>query len=181
MVVPVKVEYKHHVPGFVHSSSASGATVFIEPAETLELNNEVRTLLFQEQREIEKILRTITGQVREIRSQLLESIELLARLDFVHAKARYSVEILGSQPVVKGSGAMVLSEARHPVLLQKHTYDEVVPLTVTIGDLYNTLIISGPNAGGKSVALKTVGLLSLMVQFGFHAPLIALHGFLGSL
>ncbi len=171
MVVPVKVEHKHHVPGFVHSSSASGATVFIEPAETLELNNEVRTLLFQEQREIEKILRTITGQVREIRSQLLESIELLARLDFVHAKARYSIEILGSQPVVKGCGAMVLSEARHPVLLQKHTYDEVVPLTVTIGDLYNTLIISGPNAGGKSVALKTVGLLSLMVQCGIHVPI----------
>ncbi|MEE9224937.1 MAG: endonuclease MutS2 [Bacteroidota bacterium] len=170
MVIPVKVEHKHHVPGFVHSSSASGATVFIEPAETLELNNEIRTLLFQEQREIERILRTLTQQVREVRIQLVESLGLLAELDFLYAKGRYSIEILGSHPIVKESGALVLREGRHPILLQKHRYDEVIPLTVTLGDRFKTLIISGPNAGGKSVALKTVGLLSLMVQCGIHVP-----------
>ena len=170
MVIPVKVEHRHHVPGFVHSSSASGATVFIEPAETLDLNNEVRTLQFREQREIENILRALTGQVKEIRLTLLESVDLLARIDFVHAKARYSVEILGSQPLLRESGPLILSEARHPVLLQKHKFDEVIPLSVTLGGQYNTLIISGPNAGGKSVALMTVGLLCLMVQCAIHIP-----------
>jgi DNA mismatch repair protein MutS2 len=170
MVVPVKVEHKHHVPGFIHSSSSSGATVFIEPAETLEMNNGIRTLRFAEQREVERILRNLTGQIREARAELLSSIHALARLDFIFAKGKYSIEILGSQPVITDHAPLVLLQARHPILLQKHNRDDVVPLDLELGKDFYTLIITGPNAGGKTVALKTVGLLSLMLITGLHVP-----------
>jgi DNA mismatch repair protein MutS2 len=170
MVVPVKVEHKHHVPGFIHSSSSSGATVFIEPAETLEMNNEIRTLRFAEQREVERILRALTSQIRERKADLLPSIQALARLDFIFAKGKYSVEIMGSQPVISDQGPLVLLHARHPILLQKHNRDDVVPLDLELGKDFQTLIITGPNAGGKTVALKTVGLLSLMLNCGLHIP-----------
>ena len=170
MVIPVKVEHKHHVPGFIHSSSATGATVFIEPAETLEVNNEIRTLQFSEQREVERILRALTSQVRGARNELLSNIDILAQIDFSFAKAKYSTEIIGAQPMVTSRGPIRLLQARHPILLQKHKRDGVVPLTIEIGNQFNTLVITGPNAGGKTVALKTVGLLSLMVACGFHVP-----------
>jgi DNA mismatch repair protein MutS2 len=170
MVVPVKVEHKHHVPGFIHSSSLSGATVFIEPAETLEMNNEIRTLRFAEQREVERILRALTAQIREARAELISSIHALGRLDFVFAKAKYSIEILGSQPVIADHGPLMLLQARHPILLQKHNRGDVVPLDLELGKDFHTLIITGPNAGGKTVALKTVGLLSLMLNCGLHIP-----------
>jgi DNA mismatch repair protein MutS2 len=170
MVVPVKVEHKHHVPGFIHSSSSSGATVFIEPAETLEMNNGIRTLRFAEQREVERILRNLTAQIREARAELLSSIHALARLDFIFAKGKYSIEILGSQPVIADRGQLMLLQARHPILLQKHNRDDVVPLDLELGNDFYTLIITGPNAGGKTVALKTVGLLSLMLISGLHIP-----------
>ncbi|MEK6570751.1 MAG: endonuclease MutS2, partial [Bacteroidota bacterium] len=170
MVIPVKVEHKHHVPGFIHSSSATGATVFIEPAETLEVNNEIRTLQFSEQREVERILRTLTAQIRGARNELLSNIDILAQIDFSFAKAKYSTEIIGAQPMVTSRGPIRLLQARHPILLQKHKRDGVVPLTIEIGNQFNTLVITGPNAGGKTVALKTVGLLSLMVACGFHVP-----------
>jgi DNA mismatch repair protein MutS2 len=170
MVVPVKVEHKHHVPGFIHSSSSSGATVFIEPAETLEMNNGIRTLRFAEQREVERILRGLTGQIREARADLLSSILALARLDFIFAKGKYSIEILGSQPVITDHAPLTLLQARHPILLQKHNRDDVVPLDLELGKDFYTLIITGPNAGGKTVALKTVGLLSLMLISGLHVP-----------
>jgi DNA mismatch repair protein MutS2 len=170
MVVPVKVEHKHHVPGFIHSSSASGATVFIEPADTLEMNNEIRTLRFSEQREIENILRNLTRQVREIGTELLIDVEVLAQLDFDFAKAKYSIEILGSLPQVTDHGPLMLHDARHPILLQMHARDQVVPLTLELGKSFQTLIITGPNAGGKTVALKTVGILTLMVACGLHIP-----------
>jgi DNA mismatch repair protein MutS2 len=170
MVVPVKVEHKHHVPGFIHSSSSSGATVFIEPAETLEMNNEIRTLRFAEQREVERILRALTAQVREARAELISSIHALGRLDFIFAKGKYSIEILGSQPVITDHAPLMLLQARHPILLQKHNRDDVVPLDLELGKDFYTLIITGPNAGGKTVALKTVGLLSLMLISGLHVP-----------
>jgi len=170
MVVPVKIEHKHHVPGFIHSSSASGATVFIEPAETLEMNNEIRTLRFSEQREVERILRGLTSQVRGIRVELLSNVEILSQLDFDFAKAKYSIETLGSSPEVSDQGPLTLRDARHPILLQKHARDQVVPLTLELGKDFQTLIITGPNAGGKTVALKTVGILTLMAACGLHIP-----------
>jgi DNA mismatch repair protein MutS2 len=170
MVIPVKTEHKNRVHGFIHSASASGATVFIEPSETLDLNNEIRSLQFQEQREIERILRALTEQVGNLRAPLLLNIKLLAELDALHAKAKYSIEILGVEPELHESGAMKLAHARHPILMQTHGRDATVALDIEIGNDFNTLIISGPNAGGKSVAMKTVGVLSLMAQCGLHIP-----------
>lgn len=170
MVIPVKIEHKNRVHGFIHSESASGATVFIEPSETLELNNDIRNLQFQEQREIERILKALTDQVGNLREQLLANLRLLALLDLIHAKAKYSIEILGVEPQVSDTGVMKLVQARHPILMRTHGRDATVPLDIELGNNFNTLIISGPNAGGKSVAMKTVGLLSLMAQCGLHIP-----------
>ncbi len=170
MVIPVKAEHKNRVHGFIHSASSSGATVFIEPSETLDLNNEIRSLQFQEQREIERILRALTKQVGESRDALISNLQLLARLDALNAKAKYSIEILGVEPEVCQSGSIKLIQARHPILLQTHGRDSTVPLDLELGTSYHTLVISGPNAGGKSVAMKCVGLLSLMVQSGLHIP-----------
>lgn len=170
MVIPVKAEHKNRVHGFIHSASASGATVFIEPSETLELNNEIRSLQFQEQREVERILKVLTAQVAELRAALLANLTILAQLDLLRAKAKYSIEILGVQPVVNAAGPIRLIQARHPLLMIKHGYKETVPLDLELGDRFRTLLISGPNAGGKSVTLKCVGLLMLMVQAGLHIP-----------
>ncbi len=170
MVLPVKVEYKSQVPGFIHSASASGATVFIEPAETLEMNNEIRNLQFEEQREIERILRKLTDQIREVKDALLQNCIILGEIDCIYAKAMYSIEIIGFQPILNSGGPLRLYDARHPVLLQRHRRDDVIPLSLTLGETYRTLVITGPNAGGKSVAMKTVGILALMVQSGLHIP-----------
>lgn len=170
MVIPVKAEHKNRVHGFIHSASSSGATVFIEPSETLDLNNEIRNLQFQEQREIERILRELTRQVGELRDQLLANSAILAELDLLYAKAKYSIEILGVAPEINMSGPVKFIEARHPILLQSHGRDGTVPLNLELGNSYNTLVISGPNAGGKSVAMKSVGLLTLMAQCGLHIP-----------
>jgi DNA mismatch repair protein MutS2 len=170
MVIPVKVEHKKHVPGFIHSASASGATVFIEPTETLELNNEIRSLQFQEQREVERILRELTGQIGEQRDALLRNLDLLAALDALQAKAKYSIEILGVAPAITIGGTVRLQKARHPVLLIHHGMQGAVPLDLEIGGSYSTLVISGPNAGGKSVAMKCLGVIVLMAQAGLHIP-----------
>ena len=170
MVIPVKVEQKRSVPGFIHSSSASGSTVFIEPAETLSLNNEIRELHFKEQREIEKILRLLTLQVREVFPDLLKSLDELQHLDLIYAKARYSIEIKGNKPFLKEFGSLKIVEARHPILLLRHSREKIIPLSIELGNGYNTLLITGPNAGGKSVAMKTIGVLALMLQCGLHLP-----------
>ncbi|HWP82051.1 MAG TPA: endonuclease MutS2 [Bacteroidota bacterium] len=170
MVIPVKTEYKKRVPGFIHSSSASGATVFIEPAETLELNNELREVQIREQREIERILKALTSQVGEQRESLEESLNALIDLDLLWAKAKYSIEIQGSTPKLSEGRTLRLYQARHPVLLERHKREEVVPLDFPMDDSTTTVLITGPNAGGKSVALKTVGLLALMTQAGLHIP-----------
>ena len=170
LVIPVKSEFKRQVPGFIHSTSASGATTFIEPAETLDLNNQLRELQLSEQREILKILSELTGQVREIRESLEESLAVLTELDGLSARARYSVEILGNAPLVAAGGILRLVEARHPGLLQRHPREEVVPLWLEFAGDVRTLLITGPNAGGKSVALKSVGLLALCAQSGLHVP-----------
>jgi DNA mismatch repair protein MutS2 len=170
MVLPIKSEYKNNVEGFIHSSSQSGQTVFIEPSETLQMNNEIRSLHFEEQREIEKILRELSKQIAEQRNELLENVGILHYLEMIEAKARYSIEINGTSPKIIEEGNTYLEDARHPLLLNKHSWKEVVPLTIEIGNDWKTLLITGPNAGGKSVTLKTIGLLLTMVQAGFHIP-----------
>lgn len=170
MVVPVKTEHKNHVPGFIHSSSASGATVFIEPAETLDLNNALTELQLSEQREVVRILTELTAQVREIRLQLEPTLATLATLDLVFGKGKYSIEILGNPPSISNTAKIRLVQARHPVLLQRHRRDEVVPLDLELGGDMRTLVITGPNAGGKSVAMKTIGILVLCAQAGLHIP-----------
>ena len=169
-VIPVKTEFKHRVAGFIHSTSASGATVFVEPAETLDVNNSVRELQFREQREVDRILKELTGQVETIKEPLENSLSTLALIDLLAAKARYSIETMGSAPRINRSGIIKLTEARHPILLQSHDRSAVVPLSLEMGGDVKTLIITGPNAGGKSVALKTVGLLAMLAQSGVHIP-----------
>ena len=168
MVIPVKSEHKSHVPGFIHSSSASGQTVYIEPAETLDLNNALKELQLREQREVYKILSALTGQVRDTRQNLEENLSTLTALDLLSAKARYSIEVLGNPPAVSEEPVIKLFQARHPVLLQRHKRDEIVPLDFEIGREVSTILITGPNAGGKTVALKTVGLLTLCAMAGIH-------------
>ncbi len=170
MVIPVKTEFKRNVPGFIHSSSASGATTYIEPAESLELNNLMRELMLEEQREIERILKTLTQQVRDIRQPLMQSYEALVTLDVLFAKGRYSIEIIGSAPTIIQHPTIELVNARHPVLVLRHKREEVIPLNLNLDQKIKTLVITGPNAGGKSVAMKTVGLLVLCVQSGIHIP-----------
>jgi len=170
LVIPVKTEHKNRVPGFIHSSSSSGATVYIEPSETLEANNDLRTLQFQEQREVERILKMLSDQVREVRTELQDNMRILGKIDFFIAKAKYSVEIMGSEPIIKEHGRWSITGARHPILLSSHKRDEVVPLDLNVDEQTKTIIVTGPNAGGKSVALKTVGLLSVMLQSGCHVP-----------
>ena len=170
MVVPVKIEHKNHVPGFIHTSSASGATVFIEPAETLDLNNALTELQLSEQREIARILGELTTQVSAIRAEFEPSLALLAILDLTFAKAKYSIEVLGNPPAIETGQRIELLQARHPVLLQRHRREDVIPFDLELGGDVRTLVITGPNAGGKSVAMKSIGLLALCAQSGLHIP-----------
>ncbi|MBS1517615.1 MAG: endonuclease MutS2 [Bacteroidetes bacterium] len=171
-VIPVKAENKRAVHGIIHSSSSTGATVFIEPSETIELNNEITELYFEEKREIESILRELASQLSSNISEIKNNIGILAEIDFLQAKARYSIETISSKPVISDSHINLIN-AFHPVLLQTHKRAEVVPLDINLGNEFNTLVISGPNAGGKTVVLKTVGLIQLMLQSGLHIPAAA--------
>ncbi|MEO8447823.1 MAG: hypothetical protein ABI528_10030, partial [bacterium] len=168
-VIPVKAENKRNVEGIIHSSSASGATVFIEPTESINMNNELTELHFEEKREVEKILRELAKQLAVHIEELRINSGILAELDFIQAKARYAIEIIAVKPVISNS-FLNLVNAFHPLLLQTHKRNEVVALNLKLGDEFNTLIISGPNAGGKTVVLKTVGLIQLMLQSGILVP-----------
>ena len=169
-VIPIKTEHKHHVPGFIHSSSASGATVFIEPAESLELNNSLRELQLREQREIYRILADLTSQVSKIREPLEMSFTALTELDVIFARGKYSIEIIGNPPSIAATPCIKLHNARHPILLRHLNRDKVIPFSIELGENVETVVITGPNAGGKTVALKTVGLLALCAQAGIHIP-----------
>ncbi|CUT00060.1 endonuclease MutS2 [Candidatus Kryptobacter tengchongensis] len=171
LVIPIKVEHKRHVPGVVHGTSSTGLTVFIEPAEIVELNNEILQLQFQEQKEIERILRELTNKVRENLQYLQTNINILAKLDFIYAKAKFALQIDGYAPEISDDGPIVLNSAYHPILLLRHGRNKVVPLDFKLGDSSSVLVIAGPNSGGMTVALKTVGLLTIMTQAGIPVPL----------
>lgn len=164
-VVPVKQEYRSQVPGIVHDQSASGATLFIEPMPVVEANNEVRTLLAEEKQEITRILTELSNAVGGQAEELLYALENLARLDFIMAKARYSASLDAWAPRIVPEARLDIRQGRHPLLPGK-----AVPISISLGEAFDMLVITGPNTGGKTVSLKTVGLLVLMAHAGLHVP-----------
>lgn len=169
LVIPVKVENKRKVPGIIHSTSASGVTAFIEPSETIEMNNELTELQYEEKREIERILRELTKKLADNCSELLSNVKIISELDFLYAKAKYAIEINASKPDFDEKKINLIN-AYHPLLLEQLKIDNVVPLNFYIDENINTVVITGPNAGGKTVALKTIGLLQLMLQKAIFVP-----------
>lgn len=164
--LPVKAEYKNNFQGMIHDQSATGSTVFIEPMGVVNLNNELRQLTIKENEEIEKILATLSASIAEHTEEIYNDLIVLSELDFIFARAALSKSLKCSEPVFSDKGIINLKCARHPLLNQK----TVVPINITLGDEYNLLVVTGPNTGGKTVSLKTTGLLSLMGQAGLHIP-----------
>jgi len=173
LCIPLLAENKRKLKGFVHDESASGQTVFVEPEEVFTLNNKVRDLEFDRRREIIKILTALTDEIRPYVPLLLSYHSLLTKLDFVRAKALFAIEIEGEMPQVVNEARLKLVNARHPLLYLsfKKEGKTVVPLNVQIDEHTRIVVVSGPNAGGKSVCMKTVGLLQLMVQAGLLIPI----------
>lgn len=169
MVIPVKAEHKRQIRGFIHSESATGQTVYIEPEQTLELNNEIITLGFAEKREIERLLKDVTALIGRNSDKIKDSLLTISYVDTVFARAKYSIEIIGSFPTIKNDLDFHINDARHPVLLKKLGRDKTIPLNFKL-DEQRVIVITGPNAGGKTVVLKTIGLLSLLLQSGIHIP-----------
>ncbi|MCJ7552630.1 MAG: endonuclease MutS2, partial [Ignavibacteriaceae bacterium] len=169
MVIPVKVEHKRHLRGFIHSESSTGQTVYIEPEETLELNNDIVSLSFAERREVERLRKELTKYIGQNAIDLKRSLDVIAYIDSVFARAKYSLEIIGSFPEIDTKKKISIKDARHPLLIKKLGRKVTVPLDVDL-DNSKVIIITGPNAGGKTVVLKTIGLLSLMLQSGIHIP-----------
>src|SRR6266566_3946233 len=164
-VIPVRAESRGQVRGIVHDQSASGATVFVEPMVVVELNNTLRQLQIEEQQEIERVLRVLSGEIGHEAEALEAAVELLAEVDMHLAKARYARLMRCSEPRLNDQGRIDLRNARHPLLTGK-----VVPINFHLGREFFMVVITGPNTGGKTVALKTVGLLTLMAQAGLHIP-----------
>lgn len=164
--LPVKAEYKSQVPGMVHDQSATGSTLFIEPAAVVKLNNDIRELELKEQAEIEAILAELSAKASEFTDELLMDFQVLTTLDFIFAKAQMSKQYKCSCPVMNTNNYINIKKGRHP-LIDPH---KVVPIDIYLGKDFNLLIITGPNTGGKTVSLKTVGLLTLMAQSGLHIP-----------
>ena len=165
-VIPVKQEHRSSVPGIVHDQSGTGATLFVEPQAIVNLNNELRQLELDEKAEINRILADLSGGVSEHYHDLMNNQNLLLQLDLFMAKGRLSIAMDGEEPEVSEDGIMDLKSACHPLIDKK----KVVPISISIGEHYRTLVITGPNTGGKTVTLKTAGLLPLMAQTGLHIP-----------
>lgn len=164
--LPVKAEYRSQVPGMIHDQSKAGSTYFIEPVSVVRLNNEIRELELKEVEEINRILASLSAMCGNYTAELEEDYRILSILDFIFAKAKLSIEYKGSRPVMNTDRHINIRKGRHPLIDAK----KVVPIDIYIGERYNQLIITGPNTGGKTVTLKTVGLFSIMAQAGLHIP-----------
>lgn len=165
-VVPVKSECKSSVPGLVHDVSATGSTYFIEPISAVNANNALRELELQEQKEIERILSELSAEAASHKDDIVSNVSILVRLDVIFAKARLAYSMGAWAPSMNDKGIINLHNARHPLIDPKH----VVPISLSLGDEFDTMIITGPNTGGKTVTLKTIGLLTLMAECGLHIP-----------
>ena len=164
-VIPVRSDARGVIRGLVHDHSSSGATLYIEPLQTTDLNNRWRELQLQEHEEIERILAYISGRIAVQAPAITVAVQTLGALDLVFAKARYGIATQGSVPLIVDDATVVLENARHPLLS-----GTVVPITIRLGDDFRVLLVTGPNTGGKTVALKTMGLLTLMAQTGIPVP-----------
>ena len=165
-VVPVKAECKGSMPGLVHDVSSSGATLFVEPMGVVQANNELKELEAREKKEIDRILRQLSAACAGSMENILWDYDILVHLDVIFARAQLSYQLNASRPEVRRRGGVTLRRARHPLLDQARA----VPITVELGQQFDTLVITGPNTGGKTVTLKTIGLLCLMAQCGLHIP-----------
>lgn len=165
-VVPVKQEYRSQIPGIVHDQSASGATLFVEPMAVVELNNELRKATSAERDEVNRILLELGGRIAPHSRDLEENLRVLGRIDFLFAKARLSARMDGAEPQLTSRPALHILRGRHPLIAA----EKVVPLDITLGEDFDAVILTGPNTGGKTVTLKTVGLFVLMSQSGLHLP-----------
>lgn len=165
-VIPVKQEYRAHFGGIVHDQSGSGATLFIEPEAVLQANNKLRELKLREQKEIDRILRELSAKAGEQAHLLIGDAETVGLLDFIFAKAAFADTYMGTLPAMNDEGKLLLKRARHPLIPQK----QVVPIDIELGEAFSAIIVTGPNTGGKTVSLKTIGLLSLMAMSGLFVP-----------
>ena len=165
-VVPVKAEFRGSMPGLVHDVSSSGATIFVEPMGVVQANNELKELEAKEKKEIERILRELSAQAAGCCGDILSDYDLLVGLDLIFARGQLSYQMNASRPEIRRNGSVSLRHARHPLL----DTGRAVPISIELGQRFDTLVITGPNTGGKTVSLKTLGLLTLMAQCGLHIP-----------
>ena len=165
-VVPVRQEFRAQIPGLVHDQSGSGATLFVEPMAVVEINNELKELLGREREEIHRILLELTAQIGRNAAEILQAVETMAQLDFIFAKAKLSSNTHASPPTILPKGELRIVRGRHPLIDPK----KVVPIDLQLGGAFTSLIVTGPNTGGKTVTLKTCGLFAMMAQSGLHVP-----------
>ena len=165
-VVPVKAEYKNEIPGLIHDVSSTGSTYFVEPMSSVNANNALRELLLKEKKEIERILAELSAEAANYKENISQDYVLLVDLDVIFARAKLSFRMRAAAPEIRSDGRLDLRQARHPLIDPK----TVVPISVRLGGEFDTLIITGPNTGGKTVTLKTIGLLTLMAECGLHLP-----------